>query len=127
MIEKYEHEKHYSLVERWLLARGMKPQSKELFSNEGTVVNGNAIGFLFVTNSKQAYIDNFVSNPGASKEERDLALDELIENLEERAKFVGVKLLNVVTGLDSIKERFEKHGYLKNGNAPLYFKYVGGN
>lgn len=93
-----------------------------MLSNTGLVVNDTAIGFLFKTNSKTAYIDNIVTNPAKTSQERDVSLAVLITNLGIMAKDSGFKLLTVLSNTSNMDKRLFTLGYKSSGAYSLYYK-----
>ena len=127
MITPYTHEKHYEPLKKWLAHRGIKIPPRAMFSDFGYCVNDTAIGFLFKTNSRQAFIDNIAANPEKSKPERDLALRALYKELEDEARRCGYLLVTTLSNLETMKSRFENTGYRPFGTVTLFFKsLIGG-
>lgn len=127
MIEKYSHDKHYDKLVDWLARRGMAKPDPEFLSDVGFCIEGNAIGFLYKTNSKAAYFDNVAANPTIEKEDRDRALNILFRIIEERAKEAGYKVIFATTSLPSVMERLSDHGYNGHQLVKLFFKILGRN
>lgn len=124
----YSHALHYERVEAWLNARGQRIPDKALFSDLGCVVDGIAVGFLFLTNSRQAYIDHIAADPAAPKAKRDLALKFMLKFLEETAKETGALLVTTLTRNPSMARRLGEVGYTKHEeDFGLFFKVVGGH
>lgn len=126
MIVPYSHAMHYNMLKSWLLFRNIPVPEKEMFSDLGFCVDGTAIGFLFLTNSKQAYIDNIAANPEKSETQRDKCLNVLINILEAAAKDNGYKLISVLANLPTMKKRFAWRGFRKHNDYSLFYKFIGG-
>lgn len=126
MIERYTHDKHYDMVKQWLFFRGMGVPEKDMFSSYGLCVNNAAIGFLFLTNSKQAYIDNIAANPEKTEAERDHSLTTLIKALELAAIEKGSTFVSVLANIPTMKKRFVWSGYKKHNDYSLFYKNIGG-
>jgi hypothetical protein len=125
MIESYSNHKHYSMLVSWLKARGIAEPNASLFSNYGLVVDGIALGFLFKTNSKQAYIDQIATDPNSDPKGRDFALKVLIEELCSEAKQKGFKVITILASLDKMKTRLTELKFTRIGDYTLYFKNMG--
>ena len=80
---------------------------------------------MFLTNSRQAYIDHVAADPDATREKRGTALNHLIGRLEEKAKENKVLLVTALAKLPAMRRRFDGHGYTCYGDYGLYFKVLG--
>lgn len=89
----------------------LKAPEKAFLPNMGYIVDGVAAGFLYFTDSKIAIIDNFISNKQSSRQDRDKALDEIVEALLASARTGGAKLVKCDTDIDAIKKRAVKMGF----------------
>lgn len=125
-IESYDHGTHIARLTSWLSKHGITVPDRRLFSDLGIVVDGTAIGFLFLTSSRQAYIDHVAADPGAPVEKRDQALTALFDTLEGVAKEKGCLLVTALAALPTMKRRFESRGYKAHGNFSLYYKTLEG-
>lgn len=123
MIEPYDHGTHIARLTAWLGKHGISVPDRRLFSDLGFVVDNAALGFLFLTNSKQAYIDHVAANPDVPVEKRDLALTELFEKLESLAREKGVLLVTALASLPTMKRRFEGRGYKVHGTHGMFSLY----
>jgi N-acetylglutamate synthase-like GNAT family acetyltransferase len=68
-------------------------------------------GFLYLTNSKLAWIEWIVSDPEHRSNGRAKALELLINSLEEVAKSTGVEVIFSVTKNNSLLNMHKKLGY----------------
>lgn len=68
-------------------------------------------GFLYLSNSKVAWMDWIVSNPGYKEKDRKEALELLISSLEEVAKQQGYSIVLSITRNKSLIQSHEKLGY----------------
>lgn len=126
MIEPYDHGEHVARLNKWLSMHGLRVPDRRLFSDCGFIVDKVAIGFLFKTNSKQAYIDHVAADPNASSDIRSAALTKLFFYLEELARKDGFLMVTALAQLPSMKRRFEAHGFSAYGDFSLYYKVIGG-
>lgn len=126
MIESYQHETHYELLSKWLSAYDFPAIPKQYFSDIGFCVDRTAIGFLFVTYGRQAYIDNLVMDREAPAPQREEAMITLLDLLERTAKHAGCELVTVLGKLPTMKRRFEQLGFRAVGDYTLYYKTIGG-
>lgn len=125
MIVPYAHEEHYQMLGHWLAHRGIPVPDKDMFSTFGYCVDDIAIGFLFFTNSKQAYIDNIAVDPTKDHWTRDNCIVFLLHALEQAAVDHGCKLVTVLGNLPTMKKRFEKLAFKPHGDYTLYAKVPG--
>ena len=125
MIEIYSHDQHYNLLRSWLAAHDIIVPPKDLFSDIGLCVNRKAIGFLFLTNSPQAYMDNIAADPKIDKSLRDSNLRVLTDALTAIAQQKGVKILNTLTSLATMKERLYDMNFKRlPDNYAFYTKFL---
>jgi hypothetical protein len=110
VIERYSHAKHYELVERWLAGYGLPVPPRSFFSETGLVSGGICVGFLYLTNSRKAWIDQIVADKTSPRSDRSKALDELIEGLKRMAADEKVETLQVMTS-GPLVDRFARLGF----------------
>lgn len=127
MIAKYEHDKHYTQLVDWLAHKNMPKPDPTFFSDCGYCIDGNAIGFLLKTNSRQCYLDHVAANPHVSREKRDLALNTLFHVIETKAKEEGFGLIIALSEIPSMKERLLDHSYRAYRDFTPFFKFLRGN
>lgn len=123
----YSHTLHYERVKEWLWAKGMRMPEKCLFSDLGFMVDGIAVGFLYLSNSRQAFIDQIAADPTASEKDRDAALRFLFKSLEGMAKECGCVLVKILSDLPKMQRRLETMTYTKHGDYGLYYKVLEGD
>lgn len=121
-VEVYSHERHYRLLENWLCAYGLQIPHPSLFSDIGFVVDGIAIGFLFPTPSKQAYMDHVATDPYSNPRDRNLALNALFKNIETEATKRGFWMITALAKLPVMKQRFLHHQYEPYGDYTLFYR-----
>ena len=78
-----------------------------------------ACGFLYLSNSKVAWLDWIVSNPEYRNDDRKQAISYLIECLEEVAKQQGYEIIISIARNKSLIETHKKLGYTIDEN-PSY-------
>lgn len=126
MIVPYSHTMHYDMLKSWLSSRGVDIPEKKMFSDHGYCVDNTAIGFIFFTNSKQAYIDNIAANPEKTEQQRDKCINALINTLETAAKENGYEMISVLANIPTMKKRFAWRGFRKHNDYSLFYKFIGG-
>ena len=108
------------------IERDILPDNKQCFIIEcnNTPV---ACGFLFVDKTAPiGYLTWVVSNPKYREKNRRRMLELLIENIERKAKQLGIKFLFTVCGNVHIENIHKKLGWIVDKTAPAYesFKYL---
>lgn len=78
-----------------------------------------AAGFLYLSNSKVAWLDWIVSNPEYKDKDRKQALELLINTLEEVAKQQGYSVIITITKSKHLIDTHKKMGYTVDAN-PSY-------
>jgi len=115
MIREYNDNDYITLCEWWVEHKwGVIPMN--CLPKVGFVVNNICAGFLYQTDSKIAWLEWIISNPQSNKEERDVALDLLINQLLITAKELGFKLVFTSVKHPKLKERYLEHGFLITEN-----------
>lgn len=88
------------------------------FSDTGFIVPGIAAGFVyFSSNSKRAYIEDFITNPKSSKDDRNNALDLIANQIESICRQHKVKYIVATTNVKAIIVRAINHGYLTDNKT----------
>lgn len=107
----YVREEHYEQVSGWLRLwkQDMPPSA---LPRNGFIVPGKAAGFLYLTDSSVAWLENLVAAPGLSREERSQAVDAVVTAVIERAREHGVEMLMAYTRLDAVVERGKRFGFM---------------
>lgn len=107
-------------INQWRRERNATVLPIEFYPRNGLIVPGIAAGFLTVTDSAIAMMENFVSNPKAYKEDREAAIIEIIERLTKKAVELDYKYLWAVTNHPKVE-----HYISLSGGKPLYVKLFG--
>lgn len=107
-------QKHLSAVNRWLKRNGHVELTAEQLSPIGFIVPGVAAGFIGrIEKINVAIMDGLVTNPLASSEARDKALDLIVTKLIEAVQQTGVKSIMAFSEQDAIHVRARKHGFIE--------------
>lgn len=78
-----------------------------------------ATGFLYLSNSKVAWLDWIISNPKYKEEDRKQSIELLINSLEDVAKQQGYSVIISITRNKPLIETHKKLGYTVDNN-PSY-------
>ena len=107
----------YDMLTKWWNAHGSKPPKPEHLSSTGIIEEVNdkpvAAGFVYKTDSKICVFEFVVCDPKAEKEERDIALNNLIKSV-----IIWTKSNNYSLIYNSVKHkkyisRLEEQGFIK--------------
>lgn len=121
MIKKYELEDFKELSSWFDKHEIFKSEEKE-FPSTGFIIKGIAAGFLYTTNGDYCILENFVSNPDASPQDRGIALTEITENLIELAKSLKYSYIIAITKVGSIKLRAINNEFKSLGNYEVFMR-----
>jgi hypothetical protein len=117
----YQRGVHEREVMKWH-ARHQRPWNPDSISLEGVIVPGVAAGWLYVTNGPVAFIENVVTNPEASSEDRHAALDAIHDWAFKAAKSRGYRRLVALVTHDGLVPRAEAYGYENAGKTTVLVK-----
>ena len=90
----------------------------------GYIWPGVAAGFLYMTDSSIAIIDNFITGKQAERVAKDKALDEIVLALLAAAKASGSQIVKCDTNIHAIKQRATKHGFDCIGSYQSFVRRV---
>ena len=108
------------------IERDILPDDKQCFIIECNDIPVSC-GFLFVDKTAPiGYLTWVVSNPEYKEKNRRRMLELLIENIERKAKQLGIKFLFTVCGSIHMENIHNKLGWTVDKTAPSYetFKYI---
>ncbi len=84
---------------------------KSLFPKNGFIIDGEAAGFIYLTDSPVAIIDCYISNPDTDSKTRSDALNAITISLIKCARFHRYKIVKCDTKLEAIKKRAVDSGF----------------
>lgn len=103
MVKEYLN-KDFEEIDSWFFQRTSTHLEKDLLSKNGWIIPRAACGFLYLTNSKVAYLDTFVTNPDCPQEFRHEAIQLITDKIINYAKELHIKMLLCNTKVGTIKE-----------------------
>jgi hypothetical protein len=109
-MQPYNHF-HYNKIREWAARRDFTIPAPEYLPETGYINNNHCAGFLYKTDSKICWLEWVVSNPDSPKEERNLALNELIDKLCDDAQKLGFKAIFTSVEHEGLLERYKKLGF----------------
>lgn len=121
MIRKYE-DNDYNELQSWQHVRGLNMPDKIYLSNIGFIIPNKASGFLYTTNSGIAHLEMLMSNPSISKQERDIAINKIVEIIIFTATELDFKVITSTTQMDVIMDRSKHFGFEIESNHSLLIK-----
>lgn len=101
----------YNQLEEWGNNRDVSPPQLELLPTTGFIVDDVACGFLYLTNSAVGFLEAFMANPKADKNNRSEALNSITLKLIELAEVNQCKVLKCDTKIDAIVNRAKSFGF----------------
>lgn len=116
----------YFALRGWYEGHKQSPPLLVMLPKIGFIVPGIGACFLLpVIGAPYAYWDFFISRPGATRLERELAFDAISAKLEEKAKDMGYSFLLSNTQLAQVSKRLEKYGWKNLGIFECFAKEIG--
>ena len=115
-------------VKRWWAERERVPFSDSLASDYGYMAysenNPVAAMFLYPTKGSSVCMIGWpITDPNTTKEERNLALNELFDKIHKEARLMGYKLVWSFSGVEPVQNRMIELGYvIGDQNINQYFK-----
>lgn len=109
--DKFKPELHFEEIKDWSKDRGLGMVPKELLPKTGRIVPGVCAAFLYLTDSKVAFLENMISNPQTDKALASEALDLCVKAIEQDAKESGVSLIWSSTCIPQVMKRAESLGF----------------
>lgn len=105
-MRRYERE-DFNMIKEW------SSVPLTILPKTGLIVPNVAAGFLVSTDTNYCFLEPFIGNPKADKEERDIALFTIIDGLIDEAKRLGFDLVFGVLSHPKMIERGLKRGFVK--------------
>ncbi len=112
----------YDEMNSWYTKRELPILIKDILPNTGFIVSEVAAGFLYCCDGNLGLIENFITNPDAKSEDRDEAINIIIDSIEQEAKILGIKYIIGSTKEDSLLMRSLNLNYKDLGKYNLIFK-----
>ncbi len=101
----------YQTIKGWSDARGSVLIPQEYLPLTGFVHEGHCAGFLYKTDSAVAWLEWVFSNPASDSKARNLAMNEMIDELCNEAKRLGFKVILTTVEHKKLIERYESLGF----------------
>ena len=108
--------KDYGTLQEWWKAHGSRSPRPEHYSRTGFMVEvkGQQIcaGFLYNTDSTICLFEFMVCNPEASKEDRKIGLNHLIQTVKDAAKKAGYDMIYISIAAKAFIKKLEDAGFV---------------
>lgn len=121
MVEIFNIDRDYKTIAHWHESRGMPVPPVDMIPTFGLIEPGVAAGFLMVTDCNLAIVDFYVTNPEATREARDAALDQVTIDLIKYGNSVGITNFKTDSQVSAIKDRAQRLGFSYLGETALLF------
>jgi hypothetical protein len=104
----------YATISEWGRKRQFPVLPPEFLPRTGLIHENYCVGFLYGTDSKICLMEWVISNPDSDKEERNIAMNELICALLEEAKRQGFKIVfsSVEAANEKLVKRYESNRFV---------------
>jgi len=119
--EPFVYYKHYEEIRRWWQGWKWEPVPLESLPENGVIIPGFAVGFLYKTDSNIAWLEWIVANPEADKSQRRQAVEIVIEYLTGKAKELGFKRVFTTTVHPTLKRMFGQRKYIQTDDKVSHF------
>lgn len=111
---RFIEDKDYKVISEWWKGYNWPAVPKEALPKNGFIVDGLCAGFLYCTDSSIAWMEFIVGNPAAIKEDRTIALNNLVISLCGLAKEYGYKQVFSSIQHPNLMKIYEDNGFEKS-------------
>lgn len=98
-------------IQRWWIDHHGHSSPVLYLSTLGWIVDNIACGFFYETNSSECYLEYCVSNPSSTHDERQKAMNLLMDEAEKYAKVNNFKRIFAITKTSGIEKLLSGRGY----------------
>jgi hypothetical protein len=130
-VRKLNSEDYESTLKGWWKDWGWAAPTRDFLPENGEggflVYSGEAVicaGFAYITNSKTGWSEFIISNKQYRGDDRNDALDLLMETITMFLKGMGCKYIFTSVKSQSLIDRYKKHGYLENDKSVEMLKIL---
>jgi hypothetical protein len=108
MVRLYNHEEDYRTISEWSIEYDIIPPAPEELPTIG-VISTNVCGFLYQTDSKKCFIENFIARRYLHT---DAEILEVTEALAEIGKRLGFREISGITRFPLLIRLADQTGYV---------------
>lgn len=113
------------MLSGWWQAWGWDPVPFEFLAPTGFIISKDGkdicASWLYCTDTPICWHENFISDKGAAKDDRDGALDYLIAAVDEQARVMGFRVICSAVKHNGLMRRLEKHGFNQTDTGMTHF------
>ena len=122
----FKYEDDYELISSWWKSRNHIVIDKDLLSDYGVIayINNKPIGCMWlypVLTAKWCMVRFPITDPNTTKEDRNIALDLIFENIHNISKEMGYKYMFCTTNTPNLIKRLEKYNYMFDSKDCSHF------
>lgn len=129
-VRRFDFDKDYDIISAWWREHGSYVPMQQHLPPTGLMVEIEnepaSAGFLFNTDAKICVVEFIICNPQLNKQQRNDAINLLIEKLRDVAIKIGYTAIYTSTGIPKFINRFKDAGFIeadKNQTHMFYFDY----
>lgn len=124
----FKPDEHYEMLSEWRKKRNLESMSIDGFPKTGLIVYEKEkpilASFLYDTDSYWIFIDGTISDPDTTREERNNAVDMVLDGLLELAKFKEKRIIATYISQKHIGKALKEHEFVKAGEAEFFMRGV---
>lgn len=109
-------------IDSWYYMRNLKPICHDQLPQFGYIVPGVACGFLVQTDSANAFLEGFVTNPTVHKEFKVEAINTICQRLLKVAQELGYTHVFAMTKHPNIIAACIDNEFVSIGRYTMYFR-----
>lgn len=126
-IREFNTDTDYHLIQEWFPKYNWRVPSKDML-DIGLLVESNGIpvifGFIIRTHTSVCAIEYVCSDKDYREEDRDSCIEYLINQLEQKAKLLGFKIVMVLTDGDAFVSRMEALDFYLQEKGKVLIKSI---
>ena len=111
----FDKEKDFKTITSWFDERKIPSLRECELPQIGFIVDGVAACFLYKTDSSIANIENLISNPNSTKEDREKALPLILNKILRECLVSGYKTIYGITQAETVVNHADKLGFKDMG------------
>lgn len=125
MKKRYITPEDYKELCEWWVAWGWQPFPQDGLPPTGIMIEKDGANlcavWIYKTDANVCYVENYISDKSASGEDRNAALDMLMDAVAEEAKAMGFKFAMSGVKHNGLARRLEKHGFIRSDEGMTHY------
>ena len=130
-VRGFKYSDDYDTISTWWKKHGSFAPKKPHLSDNGFIVYVDdspiCAGWVYNTDSAICVFEFVVSNPDATKEDRDLGLRQLIEYVKAWSEFKGYDLIYTSINISAYINKLKDSGFIEVDKNQTHMFYEIGN